>query len=94
MRELYNDLYVYLIDEMHRSLNDLIRGPTKAPKSPEPDESQLAALQALADEYEVNLNFPRAERCHQYSMRQLINKDTKGIETSKQTEFAWQEWCA
>lgn len=64
MRELYNDLYVYLMDEMHRSLNDLIKGPKKRLEPVVPDSMRLAQLQALADEYEVNEDFKRASRCH------------------------------
>ena len=64
MRDLYNDLYVHLIDEMHHALNDLIKGPKKKLEPPVPDDSRLAELQALADEYEINGDIKRATQLH------------------------------
>uniref|UniRef100_A0A061QN23 Tetratricopeptide repeat protein 18-like n=2 Tax=Tetraselmis sp. GSL018 TaxID=582737 RepID=A0A061QN23_9CHLO len=65
MQGLYNDLYVHLIDEMHRELNHLIHGPYKKPEEAVPDDAELARLQALADEYEVVSDVKRATQCHQ-----------------------------
>lgn len=67
MRDLYNDLYVHLIDNMHRALNDLIAGPKKPAEPQVPDDSKLAHLQALADEYEANFDIKRATQYHQAS---------------------------
>lgn len=65
LQGLYNDLYVYLISEVHSVLKELAAGPPP-PQLPEvPGADRLAALHALADEAELNGDLEAAERHHQ-----------------------------
>lgn len=66
MSELYNDLYVHLLDQMHVALTALTDSTPKPRPAAAPDASSLAALKALADEVEVSGQAAaRAEAVHQ-----------------------------
>lgn len=72
LQGIYNDVYMYLVDEMHVALASLFGPQTEAAKSL-PDKSRLHELQNLADEYEVMGLLGSAEKCHQE--RVLVKND-------------------
>ena len=72
LQGIYNDVYMYLVDEMHVALASLFGPKTEAAKSL-PDKSRLYELQNLADEYEVMGLLGSAEKCHQE--RVLVRND-------------------
>ena len=63
MQDIYNDVYMYLVDEMHVALATLFNQREEVvEKTP---DAALAELKALAAEYEVNEQWDLAEKLHQ-----------------------------
>ena len=64
LQGIYNDVYMYLVDEMHLALAGLFEPKAEATTAL-PDKARLHDLQNLADEYEVMGLLESAEKCHQ-----------------------------
>ena len=74
LQGIYNDVYMYLVDEMHLALAGLF-GPKAEATAALPDKARLHDLQNLADEYEVMGLLESAEKCHQE--RVLVKDDAQ-----------------
>mmetsp|Transcript_45518 Transcript_45518/g.144787 ORF Transcript_45518/g.144787 Transcript_45518/m.144787 type:complete len:1066 (-) Transcript_45518:1094-4291(-) len=69
MAELYNEVYIHLVEEMHQALASIggasADALSKKAPTPVPALDRLEELKALASEYEVSKDWARSEKFHQ-----------------------------
>eukprot|EP01063_Lacrimia_lanifica_P041920 TRINITY_DN988_c1_g1_i1.p1 TRINITY_DN988_c1_g1~~TRINITY_DN988_c1_g1_i1.p1 ORF type:complete len:1047 (+),score=485.28 TRINITY_DN988_c1_g1_i1:99-3239(+) len=90
MEKFYNELYVYLLDLMHFSLNSMLTREKLSQPSYVPDEDKSEKWLRLAREAELVQEFSMAERYHQ---ERLVNGPSEGEADKAELPEVWGEYA-